>query len=187
MFVRKNLDTFQPQASSSSTSTSSRSGLLFTTFRRIESWVFRHLDLLPSTWVEGSGFVADIAVIIFAAVNSEFCYAYSPRNTEMTVTARNGHGETVARPNYIHMSTIWMVQKWDTNGTLPAWYKMDPCTKVATWYQTTCVDQVCGESLIVASSNKCPKSFITHHLLWEINIMISTRDSCSKGINITLR
>lgn len=142
MFVRKNLDTFQPFSHKHQAFQHQRHpvlDLLFTTFSRIESWVFRHLDLLPSKWVEGSGFVADIAVIIFAAGTSEFCDAYSPRSTEITVTARNGHGETVARhrrmiESHIHMSTIWMVQKWDTNCTLPVWYKMDPCTKVATWF-----------------------------------------------------
>lgn len=113
MFVRKNLDTFQPFSLKlwKHQRSSRTRDLLFTTFRRIESWVFRHLDLLPS-WVEGLGFLAD------AAGNSEFCYAYSPFETlklheitEITVTATNGHGETIARhrqmiKSNIHMSTI---------------------------------------------------------------------------------
>ena len=113
--------------------------------------------------MEGSGFVADIAVIIFAAGTSEFCYASSPRNTEITVTARNGHGETVARhrrmiKSHIHMSTRWMVQKWDTNGTLPVWYNDGSMYKSCNMVSTRlCVDQVCGESLIVAAVEQMPQ------------------------------
>ena len=77
-----------------------------------------------------------------------------------------------------------MAHKWNTTSMVQNGSMYKSCNMVST---RLCVDQVCGESLIVASSNKCPKSVITHHLLWEINITISTRDSCSKGINITLR
>ena len=88
---------------------------------------------------------------------------------------------------------ICLLYGWWKNGTqmvhyhtLPVWYKMDPCTKVATRYKRLCVDQVSG-NLSSWRVEQMPQVCHKKSLLWEINITTSTRDSCSKGIKITLR